>query len=111
MKKFIPICIAIAFLSCKTEKKTEKVTDSLSNQIALNRLDSAKLLLDYANSTVASGITHKMAPEKVTMKVRQIMASYKALYKTLPPADTLELFNYRIKKIQELVELQKKQSK
>lgn len=111
MKKLTLIIAAGLLLSCKMEKKDHKNTDSLSNPISLSRVDSAKLLLDYANTTVASGITRKMAPEKVSEKVRQIMASYQALYMTLPPADTLDLFNYRIKKIQELIDLQKQQGK
>lgn len=120
MKKLIlPLTIAVAIIGCNNEKKPTEVVERMTPEMAdsliaplvdLQRnnllIDSAKSLIDSSNFYVAKGIENEMPNKAVNKKVEIFMDHYFRLMKEIDPQDTITVHEYRIKKLNELVELQ-----
>ncbi|RYD79859.1 MAG: hypothetical protein EOP55_03715 [Sphingobacteriales bacterium] len=113
MKNLTFILLALVFASCntKSENTTSSVHDSSSVVTSSVMVDSAKLIIDETSSIMEKGIKGKMDTAEINKQIKPLMAEYNRIYKTLSPADTVNLYAYRMKKVSEMMELQQKQSK
>lgn len=109
MKKNLIPFIALLFLGCdaptqKSPVKADSVsTDSVTKAV---RIDSAKRLLDSANFYMAKGIKKEMDKTEVRKHVSAIMENFQSIYKKLAPTDTLEVYQYRVDRVNEMIDLQ-----
>lgn len=111
----IATIITIALSSCQSDAhRRQALLDSTNfdttKTVALAKgnpaLDSCLKLLDTTTAIVAKGVKKQITPAQANTQVKPMMIQYFALYKKLSPADTLLVYNYRIKKLNELVDLQ-----
>jgi len=105
MKKvFYIICILVFLISCDDQaKKSSNILATRDTSIVL--VDSAKYFIDRANDFVIKGIKKEMKQSKVNDSLKPYMDKYFEIYKRLKPEDTLLLQEYRVKKINELIDL------
>ena len=113
MKNLIFILVLFVFASCntKSENTNSSTNDSSSVVTSSAMVDSAKLIIDETSSIMEKGIKGKMDTAEINKQIKPLMDEYNRIYKTLSPADTLNLYAYRMKKVSEMMELQEKQNK
>lgn len=116
MKNILIAFFLLALTACNSENKTNSKVELKfeddpidSNSLYAARVDSAKHTLDSVNFIMAKGITKTMSKKEVNNIVNPLMAKYFSLYKRLLPSDTLIVHQYRIDKINEMIDLQIKQ--
>ena len=99
--------MCLLYISCNSQiKKTEsKIVIIDSNQ---NLIDSAKSLLLQSNEFVKKGIKGELSNKKVNKITKPLMDKYFLVFKKINPSDTFALNEYRIRLINELVDLQLK---
>lgn len=68
--------------------------------------DSAMALLVEVNEYVAKGIKNEMPNEEVNSVINPKMEKYFTLYGKLKPEDTLRVYQFRIDKLNEIIDLQ-----
>lgn len=113
--KFIGVNILlILFLltSCKPNKQTQKNNKETINKETVYvdsvklKIDSAKIYLDSAHYFVIRGIKGEISMTKSNELSGPLMKNFFRIYKSLPKVDTLLLYKYRVKKVNELIDLQ-----
>lgn len=111
------LAIVLAISSCQdSEREKSLAYADAVNKIDTNKvkqltegipaIDSCYYLIDTTTALVSKAIKKEMPQAKVNAIVNPMMKRYFAFYKSLSPADTLFIYNYRIKKLNELVDLQ-----
>lgn len=113
MKNILIALGLLALTACNSENKTSTKVETVvvdSNEVYAARVESAKLIMDSVNVLMTKGITKTMARNEVNKKVKPLMDRYFVMFKTMRPSDTLIVHQYRIDKINEMIDLQIKQS-
>ncbi len=70
--------------------------------------DSAMAIMDRVNMAVGKGIKGEVSNKKVNKIIAPMMKTYDSLYRLLKPEDTLTVYQYRLDKINEMIDLQMK---
>ena len=104
---------AFAFESCNTQpnSKVNPTTDFLAVDSSKIYIDSAKSLLIQANKFVEKGIKGEMNTKRVNQAINPIMAKYFSVFKKLKPEDSLVVYQFRLQKVNEIIDLQIKYAK
>lgn len=68
--------------------------------------DSAKALLLEAQKYMEKGIRKEMTGPEANEKIKPVMAQFMEIYKRLPSADTVAIYQFRMQQFQEMVNLQ-----
>lgn len=109
----------MAFQSCQNNSGDKaSQTDTLkadTTKVLLTKkdpnIDTCMRLLDSSTIYMTKGIKGELSKEKVNEKIKPIMDKYFSLYKNLKPEDTTQVYDYRVKKLNELIDLQVKKDK
>ena len=73
------------------------------------KVNTGKMLFeDSTYNITARAIRGKMLNKDANRQIKPLMQRYFAIYKTLKPADTLALYNYRMNQLSKLVDLKSK---
>jgi len=111
-KKLVILIYPLVLYSCSSDSKKQEVAEDTIAQPIL-QVDSSKILADSAmallveaNQYVAKGIKKEMSNNKVNEIINPLMERYFILYSKLKPEDTLRVYQFRIDKLNELIDLQ-----
>lgn len=105
-KIFIIIIVFNLTITCTNkDKDIQKITITKidSNKI---RITEAKAILNNANSWMEKAIKKEISKERANKEIIPLMDMYQKLLKKMNKQDSTEIQNYRIKKVNELIELQ-----
>lgn len=104
--KYASLLLLIIIASCNTppNNNTSHVNiDSLA-QARMNQIQAVKDLLDRSTQYIKLQIDGKLSLKKAQQLNNAVMDSFYAAYKNLGPDDTLDVYNYRLQKINELID-------
>ncbi len=107
MKKLLTFSMIAIISSCNTQKSKTIQKESVIDSNAI-MVDSAKYYIDRSNEFVIKGMKNEIKKSKANDSVKLYMGKYFLLHKKLQPSDTLLLMDYRIKKINEIIDLKMK---
>lgn len=100
--KFYLLALIVLLCSCNSGSSTpEKTVVVDSNAIFI---DSAKYYLSKSNEFIKLGISKEMKQEAVSDSINPLMDKYFSVFKKIKAADTSMINEFRIKKINELIE-------
>lgn len=110
MRNVLMLIIPIILFGCKGRDNKEITNNSVGSETSTVDssniyMDSAKTALISANDFVEKGIKGEMTNSKARRESTPFMKKFEFYYSKLSPEDTLIIYNYRIKKMNELVDL------
>lgn len=111
MKRIFIILIVSSFgIACNNKDNNVKTKNIIEVDSSEIRKSEAMTLLDEANSWMEKGIKKEASKAKINDEINPRMEKYQKLLKTMNKKDSTEIQNYRIEKINELIDLQIKQN-
>lgn len=111
MKKIFIILIISAFgVACNNKDNRAKIKSTIEVDSSEIRLNEAMILLNEANSWMEKGIKKEASKAKINEEINPRMEKYQKLLKRMNKKDSAEIQNYRIEKINELIDLQIQQN-
>ncbi|UEG53204.1 hypothetical protein LLH06_19900 [Mucilaginibacter daejeonensis] len=113
MKKMPILLSLIVTMGCNANKTKSLSTDTVAVDTIkkISMVDSAKLMLDSSDFYMRKGVKKEMSVEATRTKVGIFMDKFFNIYGQLSPADTAEVYEYRLKSLNELIDLQVEQTK
>lgn len=112
MRKILTILIGFNLIAACNDKPVRAKTEMIvkvkvdSNKI---RKNEAVIILDEVQGFMKKGITKKLSKNKVNKEINLRMEKYQKLLTKMNKQDSTEIQNYRIKLINELIDLQLQQ--
>jgi site-specific recombinase len=107
MRKILIILIIFsAIIACNSKENNiqkENITKIDSSNI---RKNEAKIILNKANSWMEKAVKKEISKAKANKEINPLMEKYQELLKRMNKQDSSEIQNYRIRKINELINLQ-----
>jgi hypothetical protein len=107
--KYMILILMPVVLSCAHPVKhygRSNLNDAVDSSVI--KSDEARILIEHSTANVKAGISGKMSNAEVRRLNRPIMDSFYAIYRTLPPEDTLDLYNFRIQMINQVIDFKLK---
>jgi len=114
MKKILTLLtLSVVLFSCKDSENKNQSNEIVKTE---TKIDSSKImkqeainLLDEADSWVKKGVMKEISTAKVNENINPLMKKYEKILSKLNKKDSLAVQEYRIKQINEMIDLQMQQ--
>lgn len=109
-KTFILLLLMDLIISCNSPNNRVVTKTDVKVDSGKIRMNEAKALLDNVNTWMEKGITKSVSKEKVNKEINPLMEKYQDILKKMNKEDSTEIQNYRLRKINEIIDLQMQQN-
>ncbi|MCF2219289.1 hypothetical protein H9Q08_08225 [Chryseobacterium sp. PS-8] len=109
-KIFILLLITDLIISCNNPNNKVITKTDLKVDSSKIRMNEAKALLDNVNTWMEKGIKKSISKKKVNEEINPLMEKYQDILKKMNKEDSTEIQNYRLRKVNELIDLQMQQN-
>lgn len=107
MRKILVLSLALLAIGCHNTNPEQgsggKKVDQKTTLSSSGIVDSTKALLDQSFALKQKYSKGEITEATFEERHKSLMTTYKVLFKSLSPADTLIISNYRTKRMQELL--------
>ncbi len=103
MKKLPYLLSLIIIVGCNANKPKSSSTDivaldtvAIDTTGKISMVDSAKMMLDSSYFYLRKGVKNNMSSDAISKKAEVFLNKYSKIYSKLSPADTAEIYQYRL---------------
>jgi hypothetical protein len=96
-------------ISCNEKTNNVKTEITVKIDSSIIRKKEAIAILNQVQGWMEKGVTKKLSVSKVNKKINPLMDKYQNFLKKMNKQDSTEVQNYRIKLVNELIDLQLQQ--
>ncbi|AZA83329.1 hypothetical protein C1637_21630 [Chryseobacterium lactis] len=111
IKKMIILIAYSLLVACNQKEKSDRAEVIAITDSSKIKKDEAVIILNNVQSWVKKGVTKELSSTKVNNEINPLMNKYQNLLRKMNKRDSSEVQNYRIKLINELIDLQIQQNK
>lgn len=111
MRKILIILIFFSLtISCSNKENSNNVKTILKVDLNEIKKKEAITILNNVNNWMEKAVRKEISKNKVNKEINPLMEKYQKLLKDMNKQDSTEIQDYRIKKINELIDLQIQQN-